>query len=71
MTKKEVFICDICGTNYSKEKQALDCEKTHYKCTEIIKAKYEPNCYYPDEIKVKFSNNISGRYRRISVINDE
>lgn len=35
MTKKEIYTCDICHTDYVNKTDALKCEKAHCKCVEI------------------------------------
>lgn len=35
MTKKELYTCDICYTDYVNKADAQKCEKEHCKCVEI------------------------------------
>ena len=35
MTKKELYTCDICHTDYVNKADAMKCEKEHCKCVEI------------------------------------
>lgn len=44
MTKKELYTCDICHTDYCNKEDALQCEKDHLKCVKITGTRYNaPN----------------------------
>ena len=50
MTKKELYTCDICHTDYSNNTDALKCEKEHCKCVEITDMRYNAHFSYPFKI---------------------
>ena len=64
MTKKELYTCDICHTDYAKKADAQQCEKGHCKCTEITDTRYNAHFNYPHKIEVKFSDGTKHWYRQ-------
>lgn len=56
MTKKEVFVCDICHTDYYSEIRAIECEKSHKKIEKIKAMRINPYEKYPDQVCVQFSD---------------
>lgn len=64
MTKKEMYVCDICHTDYHNEKDALLCEKSHLKCVKITDTKYNALFKLPHKIEVEFSDGTKRWYRQ-------
>lgn len=64
MTKKELYMCDICHTAYRNEEGALNCEKEHLKCIKITGAIYETHFEFPHKIEVEFSDGTKRWYRQ-------
>lgn len=64
MTKKEMYVCDICHTDYHNEKDALLCEKSHLKCVKITDTKYYALFKLPYKIEVEFSDGTKRWYRQ-------
>ena len=56
MTKKELYTCDICHTDYHDKADALKCEKEHLKCIKIADTRYKAHSKMPHKIVVEFSN---------------
>lgn len=67
---KEVkhYICEICATEYKEKQKCQQCEKSHCKVLEIVKAKYisfNNNVKgYPVSIAVKMSDGTEQIYKR-------
>lgn len=55
MTKKELFTCDICHTDFNSKEKAIACEKSHKKCV-IEDYRYRANEDIPDRILLNFDN---------------
>lgn len=64
MTKKEMYVCDICHADYHNEKDALLCEKSHLKCVKITDTKYNALFKLPYKIEVEFSDGTKRWYRQ-------
>lgn len=64
MTKKELYTCDICHTDYSNKTDALKCEKEHCKCVEITDMRYNAHFSYPFMIEIIFSDGTKHWYRQ-------
>lgn len=64
MTKKELYICDICHVDYDNEEDALDCEKGHLKIIKITDARYNPCSKFPYKIEVEFSDGTKHLYKQ-------
>lgn len=64
MTKKELYTCDICHTDYANKADAMKCEKEHCKCVEITDVRYNAHFKYPHKIEVKFSDGTKHWYRQ-------
>ena len=64
MTKKELYTCDICYTDYANKADAQKCEKEHCKRVEITDVRYNAHFKYPHKIEVKFSDGTKHWYRQ-------
>lgn len=64
MTKKELYVCDICHTNYCVKEDALECEKEHLNCTKVTDARYNAHFKLPHKIEVEFSDGTKHWYRQ-------
>ena len=64
MTKKELYTCDICHTDYREKADALKCEKEHLKCVKITDARYNAHFNLPCKIEVEFSHGTKHWYRQ-------
>lgn len=63
MTKKELFTCDICRTDYANKADAMKCEKDHTVSTVIKDFRYHAHEKYPHKIEVKFTDGHTIWYR--------
>lgn len=63
MTKKELFTCDICHTDFNSKDKAIACEKWHVKVEEVKDMRIRPNEKYPDKVLVKFTDGHEIWYR--------
>lgn len=57
MTKKELYTCDVCHTDYANKEDAKKCEKEHLNCVEITDTRIHAHMKYPFKIAVKFSDD--------------
>lgn len=62
MTRKTLYTCDICHTDYAKDTDAKQCEKNHKLLEKAtIVGEYKPMGIFPNgepyKIKVKFPNS--------------
>lgn len=64
MTKKELYTCDICHTDYANKADAIDCEKGHCGCVEITDYRINVHAKYPHKLEVKFSDGTKHWYRQ-------
>ena len=64
MTKKELYTCDICHTDYANKADAIDCEKGHCGCVEITDYRINTHAKYPHKLEVKFSDGTKHWYRQ-------
>ena len=63
MTKKELFTCDICHTDFNSKDKAVACEKSHKKVEEVKDMRIRPNEKYPDKVLLKFADGHEIWYR--------
>lgn len=64
MTKKELYVCEICHTDYRNKEDALQCEKDHLKCAKITDTRYNAHFKLPHKIEVEFSDGTKHWYRQ-------
>ena len=70
MKKTEFYQCEICGSQYTNEVDALKCEAMHKKIVEIAGAKYSGLAVYknvrgyPDLVTIKFDDGEEISYIR-------
>lgn len=64
MTKKELYTCDICHTDYPVKEDALKCEKEHFKGIKITDARYNAHYKFPYKIEVEFSDGTKCWYKQ-------
>lgn len=55
MTKKELFTCDVCHTDFNTKEKAIACEKSHKK-GEIKDLRFRANENFPDKVLLKFDD---------------
>ena len=70
------YVCEICGCAYGKKKDALLCERDHFRPIKVLAAEYDTNGYpdrYPESVIIESMNGDGERYRdcyvRISRVN--
>lgn len=63
MTKKELYTCDICHTDYAKKEDADKCEKEHCCCVVINDYRINAHAKYPHKIEVELSDGTRHWYR--------
>ena len=60
MKELKLYQCEICFTQYSSERAAIDCEQSHRKIVKVKESKYRSQKSnlrgYPDRITVEFDN---------------
>ena len=68
MKKVELYLCEMCGTQYNDKVKCEECEKSHKKPIEIFESKYLPYAVnhkgYPQSLEVKMSDGKIITYRR-------
>lgn len=64
MTKKELYTCDICHTDYANKADAQKCEEEHCKCLDVTDFRILAYQKYPLKIEVKFSDGTKRWYRQ-------
>ena len=67
MKKIELYVCDVCGTQYKEKIKCQDCEKSHVRPLQISGLKYMPkecNGGYPVHITVKMEDGKIVTYKR-------
>lgn len=67
MKKIDLYVCEICGTQYKEKEKCQECEKNHIRPVQIIDEKYMPkNCNgeYPIYIVVKMEDGKTIMYKR-------
>lgn len=65
MTKKEFYICDICRSSFTTQKDAEKCEKAHTYPQKIAWYKFIKNLKYPLYIKVDMDNGDMKKYELV------
>lgn len=68
MKELHQYQCEVCGTVYSSERIAMECEGSHKIIENVEPVKYrsmksDPDGY-PDQIKVTFNNHSTLIYKR-------
>ena len=68
MKRIELYVCEVCSTQYKSKDEADRCEKSHYTPQKIIHCRYLPfnevEKGYPVRIDVQFEDGAVLRYRR-------
>ena len=68
MKKTELYACEVCGTQYSEKCKCQECEKSHKKPVEVVRAEYlsvaQNRLGYPYRLHVKMSDGRIVEYRR-------
>ena len=66
MKKLELYQCEVCNTQYSDKKKAMDCEKSHKMPTSCVGKKYRAVSSnpdgYPDKVMVTFNDGSTAEY---------
>lgn len=63
MTKKQLFTCDICHTDFNDKEKAIECEKGH-SIPNIKECYFRPHQTQPDRITMKFVDGSEVIYTR-------
>ena len=68
MKKKELYTCEICGTDYADKANAMACEKAHKKVnTAKITGKFKPIAMHPSgvpyKLEVVFADGTAAVYK--------
>lgn len=67
MKKIELFVCEICGTQYSSKLACESCEKSHKIPVKIVRQRYvDPKNHggYPVSVTIEFNNGEQLVYKR-------
>lgn len=56
MTKKELYTCDICHTDYASKEDAIKCEKEHSAVCGVTDIRINAHAQYPHKIEVAFKD---------------
>ena len=67
MKQVNLFVCEVCGTQYKEKQKCRDCEKSHVRPVQITGEKYMPklcNGEYPVHISVRMTDGKTITYRR-------
>lgn len=67
MKKLELYVCEVCGTQYKEKVECQNCEKSHIRPVQITGEKYmAKNCNgeYPVHITVRMADGKSITYKR-------
>ena len=64
MKEQRLYVCEICGTQYTEKKRALDCEKAHMRPVGFAGMKFHATATVPDWVEVVFPDGSSCRYKR-------
>ncbi|MBP3772441.1 MAG: hypothetical protein J6I53_07110 [Treponema sp.] len=67
MKKVELYVCEVCGTQYKEKIKCSECEKSHVLPTQIIGWKYMPKTFnggYPIRITVRMADGKDITYKR-------
>lgn len=68
MRKLELYMCEICNTQYAEKSEATECERYHVKPIKIQPFKYIPKSMaqqpYPLTVIATFEDGKEIRYRR-------
>lgn len=66
MTKRELFICEICGGQYNTEDECKNCENSHIIPKQIVRYSYIPAISrYPYGVTIKMSDGEELSYNRL------
>lgn len=68
MKEKTLYQCEICGTEYAQEDNALKCESSHRAIESVVPKKYRSlksnPSGYPDRVLVTFDDGEEIEYTR-------
>ena len=64
MTKKELYTCDICHTDYANKADAQKCEKEHIGTCGMPEIRIHAHEKYPHKILVSFMDGTKHWYRQ-------
>lgn len=64
MEVKRLYTCEFCRSDYADKENAIKCEKTHKKVSEIKDTRYSAGFAYPYKVLVKFEDGHEIWYRR-------
>lgn len=64
----ELFVCEICGTQYNDKAKCKECEKAHKYPTEVVSCKHLPytsdRSGYPIRVVLKMNDGKEVEYHR-------
>lgn len=58
MKENHFYVCEICKREYQKKQDALECEGSHIRPTEIIEYFYNAFGSYPNDIRVEMEDGV-------------
>ena len=67
MKKIDLYVCEVCGTQYKEKVKCQNCEKSHVRPVQITGEKYtakDCNGAYPVHITVTMADGKSITYKR-------
>lgn len=66
MKRLELFVCEVCNTQYNEKSKALECEKSHKLPVSCAGHKYRSKKSnekgYPDSVIVTFNDGSEAKY---------
>lgn len=70
MKKVQIYVCDVCGTNYTNKEECQECENHHTRPVRIFDGTYlSKKCcpwqHVPVMLKVEFDNGEIAEYRKM------
>ena len=64
MTKKQLYTCDICHTDYANKEDAIKCEEELCGVVQVTDYRIHAHCKYPHKLEIKFSDGTKHWYRQ-------
>lgn len=64
MRKEDRFVCEFCGTAFTEESRAHQCEETHAKVDSVVETCYAMCNEIPSGIVIAFTNGYHMHYVR-------
>ena len=70
MKEYKSYKCELCGTVYNNKQKALECEKSHISCREIVREVHNfvvIGSDYPTEVLIQMKDGKEVLYKRAYV----